>query len=462
MDWKLMDSIRKVAIMKIKILIMFLILIIFTGCGAYGDGLNVVEIESNHQEGEVRDNTEKGTDEDEQDHITGIEDSTGPEETVGEGESSQDDSSQHGSSQDDSEITELGDPIQAKIEQMLDEMTLEDKIAQLFIVDTYNMTETYQVTEMSNSISAFMERYPVSGIIHFSDNIETQEQISGFNLALQQASEYPLFIAVDEEGGIVSRLGKANVGVDSLASANTLAKNYSAKEVTEMAAVLGRQMKELGFNYDFAPVFDANTNPNNPVIGNRAFGSEVDTVSTYATAFYQGLEASGVISSAKHFPGHGDTGTDSHLGIASIDHDLSRLINVELVPFVKAIDEGIPTIMVGHITAPKVTGTNDPASLSSMMLTDLLRQDLGFEGVIISDSFRMQAITDYYGQGDVGRLFIQAGGDIILLPENFEAAYEGLVDAVEQGMITEKRIDESVVRILKLKIEYGLIDLDHE
>jgi beta-N-acetylhexosaminidase len=339
----------------------------------------------------------------------------------------------------------------ASIESIIANMTIEEKVAQLFIVDFYAMTNTYQVKTFTEEMMSFLSQYPIGGIIYFAENIESRDQLIDLNASFQKNSSIPLYISIDEEGGLVSRLGNANLGVNHLANASDLSK-LSLEEVKASAYTLGLQLKELGFNYDFAPVLDVNTNPDNPVIGDRSFSSDPDIVASYGTAFSRGLQEAGILTSGKHFPGHGDTSTDSHLGITIIDHNMARLESRELIPFSAAIESNISSIMIGHITTPNITGDQLPASLSPYMITSLLREKLGYEGIIITDSLRMQAITDYYEPKDVGLMLLNAGGDIILLPENFEETYKGILDAIEEGILSEDRIDQSLFRILTSKI----------
>jgi len=343
------------------------------------------------------------------------------------------------------------------IDSIIASLTLKEKIAQLFIVDFYGMTKTYHEKMYSKAMDDFLRMYPVGGIIYFAENVETKEQVLLLNKALTTVSQIPLFISVDEEGGIVSRLGKANIGVTQLPDAVTLSTDNTSEEVYSLALNLGNELKSLGFNMDFAPILDINTNVENPVIGKRAFGDDAETVTEYALAFGKGLDEAGVIYSGKHFPGHGDTTTDSHTEQTMVSHDMKRLNNIELVPFKAAIEANIPTIMMGHIIAPNVTNDTLPASLSSKMIQDLLRDTLGFEGLVLTDSLRMKAITDFYPAEEVGVMLLQAGGDVILIPDDFELTYNGILSAVEKGTLTEERIDESLRRILTVKLNYGLI-----
>lgn len=348
------------------------------------------------------------------------------------------------------------------IDGILEAMTLEEKIAQLFIVDFYVMTKTYQEKEYTQGMDEFLRKYPVSGVIYFSENIETADQVIKMNAALSTVSQIPLFISVDEEGGIVSRLGNANIGVTHLPDAATLGTENTTDEVYAYAFKLGNEIKILGFNMDFAPVLDINTNPDNPVIGKRAFGQDAETVSSYSLAFYKGLSDAGIIATGKHFPGHGDTTTDSHTQLTSIEHSIERIQDIELVPFKNAINESIPAIMVAHINTPNISDDGLPASLSPFLISDVLRGDLAFDGLVVSDSLRMKAITDYYQPTQVGVMFLKAGGDLILIPDDFEATYQGILDAVKANDITEERIDESVKRILTAKEASGILTVPDE
>ncbi len=341
-------------------------------------------------------------------------------------------------------------------QQILELMTVEDKVSQLFVLDLYNMTGKYHTQSISQELVDFLDQYPIGGVIFFSENIDTYDQTSTFISQLQSASKLDMFIAIDEEGGIVSRLGSKDIGINHLDKAADLATTFTSDEVQQSAMELALQLRELGFNYDFAPVYDINSNPNNPVIGSRSFGSDPELVADYANAFSQGLNEGGVISSAKHFPGHGDTETDSHLGMASISGTKEDLYERELIPFISGIDINIPSIMIGHITIPNID-PEYPASLSPILIQGLLRDDLNYQGLVVTDSLRMEAITDFYQPHDIGTRYLQAGGDIILIPNDFTQTYDGILQAISEGRLTEDRLNESVLRILELKLAYGII-----
>jgi beta-N-acetylhexosaminidase len=339
------------------------------------------------------------------------------------------------------------------IDKKIATMSIEDKVAQLFVIDLYTVNQTSSVLAVTPSIEAFMTEYPVGGIILFSDNVDSADQTKKLISDLQANASIPLFISIDEEGGLVSRIGSKNIGVDHLPNAATLPSDYSSSQVQTMARTLGQQLASFGINMNFAPVLDVNTNPNNPVIGPRAFSSDPNIVGEYGTAFMQGLLSENILAVGKHFPGHGDTTTDSHLERTSIDHTLDELRHVEWLPFQQTIDAGIPVIMTGHIHTPNITQDDLPASLSKAMTTDYLRGELGFNGVVITDSLRMNAIADFYEASEVGILVLEAGGDLILLPDNFQAAYEGMIKDLDSGRLTEERVDLSLRRIFALKNE---------
>ena len=219
---------------------------------------------------------------------------------------------------------------------------------------------------------------------------------------------------------------------------------------------VGKYLSELGFNVDFAPCADVLTNPNNTVIGNRAYSDDPHVVSEFANAFAKGLSIKKIVPALKHFPGHGNTDGDSHEGYVFSNKTINELYDCELIPFCEGIDDDIPMVMIGHIALPSVTGSNEPASLSKMIITGLLRDELKFDGVIVTDSLKMKAISEAYSSTDAAVKVLEAGADMILRPESFYEAYAGIVKAVKIGVLTEKRIDESLRRILKLKLSEGL------
>lgn len=357
------------------------------------------------------------------------------------------------------ETTEPPAPsIQEQAQAILDTMRLEEKVFQLFLVRPEAIVQVPSVTEAPADLPVLLTGMPVGGIALFGDNLVARDQTSALIQAFQDSSPLPLFIGVDEEGGTVSRLGSnAAMGVPHFPTARDLGKNKDPDGVYQMGRTLGEELMALGFNLNFAPVADVDTNPNNPVIGSRAFSSDPVIAAELAAAAVWGFQDTGVISCLKHFPGHGDTSSDTHYGYAETTKTLEALRQTELLPFQAGIEAGAPMVMAAHIACPNVTGNERPASLSSAIITDLLRQELGFDGVVITDSLEMDAISALYPQGEAAVMALEAGCDLLLLPQNLPQATEAIFAALDSGRLTEQRLEESVLRILKLKLEYGII-----
>lgn len=350
-------------------------------------------------------------------------------------------------------------------------MTLREKVGQLFLVrpdaleealsqDVIDDVDAAGVTKVSDTMRAFLQQYPVGGVVLFGKNITDAAQLQTLIGDLQEASAVPLLIGVDEEGGAVARLANAR-GFDlpqyeSAASVGA----QGPQAVQEMAVTIGTYLTEYGISLDFAPVADVNTNPDNPIIGTRAFSSDPQTAADCVAAAVQGFEQTGVLCCLKHFPGHGDTAQDSHDGAVSTGKTMEELRGCEFLPFAAGIQAGARLVMVGHIQAPNaVTGTDSemPATFSRTMITDVLRGELGFTGVVVTDSLSMGAVTDAYTPDEAAVLALQAGTDLLLMPAGLARAYDGVLAAVEDGRLSEERIDESVRRILALKQQAGLL-----
>ncbi|MCH5203848.1 MAG: glycoside hydrolase family 3 protein [Oscillospiraceae bacterium] len=345
-------------------------------------------------------------------------------------------------------------------------MTLREKVGQLFIVrpealatPNYDLSTHYKsVSAMSDVMRTNFGNYPVGGVALFADNILTPAQTLAFNKELLNACDIPLFIAVDEEGGRVARLANnSTFGLKKYASAAAVGAAGDASAALEMGNTIGAYLKKYGFNMDFAPDADVFTNPNNTVIGNRAFSSNAATAAKMAAAMAKGLRRNGIIPVYKHFPGHGDTSEDSHTGAAFANKTRDEMSSCEWLPFMEA--GSLDGVMAGHISTPLVTGNNVPATMSKQMITDILRGELGFDGLVITDALAMGAITKVYSEKEAAVNAILAGCDILLLPDNLGESFDGLMSAVNDGTIPEARIDESVLRILKFKLEYGIIEV---
>jgi len=333
------------------------------------------------------------------------------------------------------------------------EMTIEEKIGQLVIVGL----DGYKVDD---NVREMIEEYHVGGFIIYKKNVETVEQLVNLTNTLKAANsvnKIPLFISVDEEGGQVTRMPE---GIRKLPASGKLGELNDEKLAYEIGKLLGMELKYFGFNMNFAPVLDINSNPENPVIGKRAFGADEDIVSRLGIEAMKGIQSEGVISVVKHFPGHGDTSVDSHIGLPRVDHGLDRLRGFELVPFARAIENGADAIMVAHILFPQID-PNNPATLSSTIIGGILKEEMGFEGLVVTDDMTMGAIIKNYSIGDAVVKSVLAGSDIVLVCHEYEYEVEAITairEAVEEGLISTDRIDESVYKILKLKNKYGLND----
>ncbi len=327
------------------------------------------------------------------------------------------------------------------------ELSVEEKVGQLMMFG-------FPGQEITEHIENFIVNHHLGGIIHFARNIKSPEQIQSLNRDLQTLASLRgtgLFIAVDQEGGSVARL---TTGVSVSPGNMALGATRSLKRTEDVGRVTGEELRILGFNINLAPCLDVNNNPANPVIGVRSFGSDPHLAAELGAAYIKGLQEH-VIAVAKHFPGHGDTHVDSHLGLPTINHDWERLNKVELVPFRKAIKEGVAGILAAHIVFPAFeSDPNRPAVLSYGVLTELLRSELGFEGLIMTDCLEMQAITNHFSMSEAAVLAVEAGSDLVLVshtPSLQSEAYWALVEAVRSGRISEKRIDESAARIQAAK-----------
>ena len=351
------------------------------------------------------------------------------------------------------------DPLVLKLEAM----TLEEKVGQLFMVTPGTLglpqikapmeaLSQEQLTQMENAIREIFAKYPVGGIVQFAADLYSPEQITAYNALLQRAAEIPLFLGIDEEGGTVARLANHSAfDLPQYQSAGAVGASGNPEDALKMGQTIGAYLGEYGFNMDFAPVADVNTNPNNPVIGNRSFSSDCNVAGQMAKAMAEGLEEQGIVPVFKHFPGHGDTAQDSHEEVAYSHKTLEELQACEFIPF-SGLTEN-QCVMVGHIALPEVTGDMTPATLSSEIVTGLLREKLGFRGLILTDSMVMEAITDNYSSAEASLLALEAGCQIILQPADFPSAFDGIVEAVEAGTFPEEQLNAVVLQILRFKQE---------
>ena len=341
-------------------------------------------------------------------------------------------------------------------------MSLREKVGQMFFVrpealDTsihwneYQDLPDYKLQQVNKTMRDVSKDYPIGGMILYAHNIVDETQLGDFIAEIRKLNGSPL-LAIDEEGGRIARIANnENFDVPKYKSMAAIAENGDPSEAYKAAFTIGSYVKEYGFDIDYAPVADVNTNPENIVIGARAFSDDPETAAEFVVSYLNGLDSAGVIGTLKHFPGHGDVKTDTHSGYAETNKTWEEMLKCEMIPFKAGIEAGAQMIMTAHIAAPKVTGDDLPATLSSVILQDKLRGELGFKGIIVTDAMDMGAITTQFGNAEAAIKSIQAGVDVVLCSKDFTQVFDAVVNAVEKGNIKETRIDESVKRILELK-----------
>lgn len=386
------------------------------------------------------------------------------------------------------------------LNKFLISMTLEEKVGQLFIIrpDSLNTERSLEdIHDSKKSGDAFLnnlmienlKKYPAGGFVIFRKNfLSVSDSNSKEILKLKKSAMLPTlkekigsqalpsrflkkfisdlksnskikpFIAVDEEGGKISRIANSKFFDKKikakLKTAQEIGNSKNPENAFKIAVIIADYLKEYGFNFDFAPVADVNTNPENIVIGDRAFGSDPEIVSKMSSRFIDGLNSKGILSSLKHFPGHGDTKEDTHSGYVEVQKTWEDLKKCELIPFIENLNKA-SSIMTAHITLKNITSDNLPATLSKELITGKLREELGYDGLVITDAFNMGAIKDNYSSSEAAILAIEAGNDIILMPYDYISAFNGILEAVKTGRISEERLNQSVLRILKIKLRKG-------
>lgn len=344
------------------------------------------------------------------------------------------------------------DPLDEYLSTCINEMSLEEKVGQMFMCAFRDRNQV--LIEISDDMKNTVRDYHLGGVILFGENIHGEAQTRKLIADLQNESTIRLFVAVDEEGGAVSRLSA--LGYDKLPNASQIGLSGDSGQAFEQGLTIAASLKGLGFNLNFAPVADISTNNRNTVIGARAFSDDPEIAGEMVREFVRGLQGEGVIAALKHFPGHGDTNEDSHSGLAFVTHDMDRLNEKELVPFQMGIDAGTGFVMVGHISVPKVTGNDEPAIFSEKIVTEILREQLKFDGVIITDALDMGAVVKHYGSGETAVKAVVAGVDVLLMPQDLDAAFNAVLNAVQNGEVSESRIDESLRRILRTKALFDI------
>ena len=341
------------------------------------------------------------------------------------------------------------------LNQKIADMTVEQKVGQLFFCAFRRDDKNIPITVWNENIEKTIQQYHVGGVVLFGENIDTEQQTKQLIAEYRNHCDIPLLIGIDEEGGRVSRLhSSGKLQVADVPSAKIIGESNDTNTAYEAGKTIGNELKELGFDVDFAPVADVNTNEQNTVIGDRAYSSDAQIVAEMVVAFVKGLNENGISGCVKHFPGHGDTIEDSHNGIAVAHHTLEEMEQTEWIPFQKAIEQNVDFVMAGHITTPHATTDGLPASLSYEMLTEQLRNKLQFNGIIITDALDMGAVTKY-NQQDTSLMAIKAGADMVLMPFELEKSYYAVYNAVKEGSLSEQELNEKVKRILSLKYDKG-------
>ena len=351
-----------------------------------------------------------------------------------------------------------------KVEEQLAKMTLREKVGQMFYVrmetldttihwNTYADLQENPIHEVNQTMRDVNANYPIGGLILYAWNIDDEAQLAKLIPQIRALNGHPL-LCIDEEGGRVSRLANnPNFNVKKYESMAAIGATGDPNNAYECGNTIGTYLKHYGFDIDFAPVADVNTNPENIIIGARAFSDDPQVAAKMVTNYLQGLKDAGVTGCIKHFPGHGDTKVDTHFGYASTQKTWAEMLDCEMVTFKAGIAWGCQLVMTAHIGAPKVTGSDVPSTMSPIILQDKLRGELGYQNIIITDGMEMGAITQQYTSAEAAVGSIQAGVDIVLGPKILVEAFDAVMAAVEKGTITEERINQSVRRILKLKMK---------
>ncbi|MGU8300745.1 glycoside hydrolase family 3 N-terminal domain-containing protein [Clostridium perfringens] len=374
----------------------------------------------------------------------------------------------------------------SKAKEIVSNMTLEEKLGQMIMPDfrmwqEEGAKEPSDLTEINSEVAEVIDKYDLGGVILFAENVKEISQTTTLIHDLQEVAindedgNLPLLITLDQEGGIVTRLGEGT----NLPGNMALGATRSEKSSYDAGYVIGKELNALGVNVDFAPVLDTNNNPENPVIGVRSISSNPELVGKLGKNIAKGIQDQGVAATAKHFPGHGDTATDSHYGLPMVDKSIEELRETELKPFKIAIENGIDMIMTAHIQFPQIekdtfiskkdgSQISIPATLSDDIIKGILREEMEYDGVVITDAMNMKAISDHFGELESTKMAINAGIDIILMPtilrnnedvKKLDYIVNGILDSIKSGEIKEEEITDSAERIVKLKIDRGIIDL---
>ena len=343
-------------------------------------------------------------------------------------------------------------------EQILSSMTLDEKLWQLFFVAPEALTGEEAVTESSDALQQALAEKPVGGVILFARNLISREQTVSLLADVKSASRLAPFLGVDEEGGTVSRVGaNSAMGVTQLQDMSAYGASGDASALYGDLYNLAQSLNTLGFNVDFAPVADVTTGSDKNPMKLRSFSSDPERCASMVSVSVGALQDGGVAACLKHFPGYGTATADDHNGSVSLDRTLEQLEQTEFVPFAAGIDKGAYFVMVSHLSVPAVTGDDTPADLSEKLVTELLRNTLHFQNIVITDAQNMGSIAQNYTSAEAAVAALRAGVDMVLMPQDLQEAYDGVTKAIADGVLTEDRIDRSVLRILNVKIQLGLL-----
>ena len=364
------------------------------------------------------------------------------------------------------------------IREYLGTLSLEDKVSGLFIITPEQLTGYDVVTEADGLVQESLEKYPVAGLIFFGQNISDRGQVQemlasikewgsafpGGELSTSAAAEsaaveeepgsgsvFPPFLAIDEEGGNVMRIGSSAIDVPYVGSMGSVGAGGDPEAAYQAGSTIGAYLQELGFNLDLAPDADVLVDPGNVTIGDRSFGSDPEICGRMVHRYVDGLHENGIASCLKHFPGLGDTESDTHTGGAWSSRSIEDYRGTEFLSFGGGIDAGTEMVMISHLSNSELSGSDLPASLNKTIITDILRKELGYEGIVITDSLRMGAVTERFDSAEAAVNAVEAGVDLLLMPSDFNAARQGILDALHDGRISEERIDESLFRILSAR-----------
>lgn len=334
-----------------------------------------------------------------------------------------------------------------KLDKEISEMSIEEKVGQMMVIPIPGK-------RLSEKSKKQLKRIKPGGVIMMGDSYGTYSSTLKLIKDIKKTSKIPMIVSTDQEGGLVQRLqGITDVKVSNIPSMYKIGRKKDTELAYEIGSIIAKQLRTLGINLTYAPTLDILSNPDNELIGDRAFSSQKNVVAELGISLAQGIEENGVNTCVKHFPGHGDTIIDSHFHLPRIRKTESELNELELVPFKKAIQSGVKMFMVGHISLPTITKVDEPASLSKKIITDLLKNKMGYKGLVITDALNMGAILNEYNEEEVVIKAVYAGVDLLLLPQNNDAMFDAFVKAVKDKKIPESLVDKSVKKILKYKKE---------